>query len=455
MKRLLSLCVLALGLSVPLLAQDVAIDVVPGKVVRTYGFADLQNGGAGIAYPDTDNIIVIDDRTYPNPVDKRKAFTNAIASGRTGGSGSERLTEDPAIIVLSGTVDLSDGKVTDKDHSYWDEYDAATHQRLHRDIEYEIGANKAIVGADRARVAYGGLAINGHADNPNLGRNVIIRNVEFWDSHGSTEYDTKAKGTFRKGGKDYPYADKNNKASSNNLGIGYGDTYKGTAGIPENIWIDHCTFSDGACNDMVRNFAHDGALDIPFGRNITVSYCVFTNHDKVSLVGSNSNLENPDERVVTFHHICYRKVTQRNPLLRASRTHVYNNLYDNIGVDGNSGYAIGVSQGALSVVENNSFGSFRRDTFFIDDGNAKGSPLFSRIFMRGNTKTPSETNSKENKNGLPFAEHLVDAPPFVVPYEYAGALEDAKGLKKSLPKRAGAGVAKTVRVNGTEYAARK
>lgn len=392
---------------------------------------------------------MIDDATYPKPLAKRKAFTNAIASGKVKNSS---LSDRAAIIILSGTVDLSDGKVTDDDHSYFDEFDSSTHKKLHGDICYEIGANKAIIGVNDARIAFGGLTINGHSDNKKLAKNIIIQNIDFWDSHGSTAYDTKAKGTFTKNGKVYPYADAWNKAGSNNLGIGYGDTYNGKANIPENIWIDHCTFSDGKCDDMKRNFNHDGALDIPFGKNITISYCEFTNHDKVSLIGSNPTLTNPDERQVTFHHIYYHKVTQRNPLCRASKTHVYNNFYDNIGIKENTGYAVQTSIGAQMILENNYFGSFKNKIFSADDGTkSKDDPLFARIFSNGNNKEPTSSNCRpNNNNGLPFTEHLVSEPPFQIPYEYT--LEDAANLNDSIPKAAGAKVIRSVIINGKNYA---
>lgn len=114
---------------------------------------------------------MIDDATYPKPLAKRKAFTNAIASGKVKNSS---LSDRAAIIILSGTVDLSDGKVTDDDHSYFDEFDSSTHKKLHGDICYEIGANKAIIGVNDARIAFGGLTINGHSDNKKLAKNIII-----------------------------------------------------------------------------------------------------------------------------------------------------------------------------------------------------------------------------------------------------------------------------------------
>ncbi|MCR4823548.1 MAG: hypothetical protein K5873_11830, partial [Treponema sp.] len=76
------------------------------------------------------NVIVIDDAKYSNPQAKREAFTNAIASGSVKSDG---LNDKETLIILSGTVDLSDGKVSDKDHSYFDEFDPKTHQRLHKD----------------------------------------------------------------------------------------------------------------------------------------------------------------------------------------------------------------------------------------------------------------------------------------------------------------------------------
>ncbi|MBR4323334.1 MAG: hypothetical protein IKP70_13025 [Treponema sp.] len=249
-----------------LFAAPAQLTVKSGEKPVTAGWADM----GSLSYA-SKNVIVIDDSTYSSPEAKRKAFTNAIASGSVS---SSSINDKAALILVYGTVDLSDGKVSDKDHSYFDEFDSATHKRKHGDFMYDIGSNKTIIGARAAKVAYGGLRIKAR---DGVLKNVIIQNISFWDAHGSTEYDTKVP----------EYSSK--KASADQLVI-EGTEDKSTKAryihIPENIWIDHCSFSDGVCVDLDRNFNHDGALDIKCGKNVTVSFCEFTNHDKVTLSGS-------------------------------------------------------------------------------------------------------------------------------------------------------------------------
>ena len=102
------------------------IVVVPGASVTTNGWADMANSGSGMSYPSTTNIIVINDTTYTTATAKRTAFTNAIASGSVS---SNSTTTTAAIIILSGTVDLSDGVISDSDHTYFDSFDVRTHAR--------------------------------------------------------------------------------------------------------------------------------------------------------------------------------------------------------------------------------------------------------------------------------------------------------------------------------------
>ncbi len=428
------------------------ISITPGALVKTGGWADMANNGNGIKYPDTQNIIYIGENAYKvgngqmtaytNKLTKRMAFTNAIASGSVN---NDTVTSTAAIIILAGTVDLSDGKVSDTDHSYFDAFDSTTHKKLHKDIEYKIGSNKAIIGVNSAKIAFGGLTINGYKNH--VSKNIIIRNIEFWDSHGSTAYDTKAKGTFEYKGKTYPYNDKNNKVGSNNLGIGYGESKAGTAAPPENIWVDHCKFSDGICEDLLRNFNHDGALDIPVGKNITVSYCEFTNHDKVGLVGNNFSLTNPDVRLVTFHHNYYHKVIQRNPLLRASKSHVYNNYYNEIGVSGSKGYAVGICQAVNLILENNYFGQFQKNIFDIYGESA---PSFApKVYSAGNNKEPASNNCRRRNNAKDISAYLVSTKPWTPGYAYT--LDSASDLPNLIPLAAGSdkeNYCKIVEVNG-------
>ena len=297
--------------------------LLKGKRVTTNGWADLYDDGYGLSYSSPQNCILLDDAAYPNPPDKRQVFTNAINN------------ENAKFIIVSGDIDLSDGRITDTDHSYFDQFNPASpYRRINGDISFNIGSNTTIIGIDNARLMFGGLNISNKS-------NIIIRNITFWDAHGSTANDTGKPG----------YTE--SKASATALQIGD----SGVIGL----WVDHCKFTDGTCNDMVRNYNHDGAFDIKKGNYITVSWTEFTNHDKVMLVGSNeTQYLTIEDREITLHHNYFHNTTQRMPRTRGTHMHVYNNFYTQIGVSGNNGSCMGPGLNARFIVENNYFdtGSF-------------------------------------------------------------------------------------------------
>lgn len=365
-----------------------------GKPVITNGWADRANNGAGLAYANPAHLILIDDVSYPSPVDKRAAFTNAIYSGNP----TDRTSSDvPAFIIVSGDIDLSDGMVSDTDHSYFDAF-KPDGNREHGDIVFQIKDNKTIIGINNAKIKFGGLRIDGR-------RSIIIRNIVFWDAHGSTEKDTSLTGNSE------------SKASIDALVI-----REGADIIPSDIWIDHCTFTDGACVDMTRNYNHDGALDIPNGKNITISWCEFTNHDKVMLVGSNDNALVATERQITLHHNYFHGVTQRMPRTRGTQMHVYNNYYHDIGVSGNSGYCMGPGRNAEFIVENNYFGFVLSGKIADYYDNAAYS---AKVYSSGNNKTVKKS-SYDQTSGKPWMP------------EYTYALDPNEGLPESVSTGAGA-----------------
>jgi pectate lyase len=124
------------------------------------------------------------------------------------------------------------------------------------------------------------------------------------------------------------------------------------------VWIDHNTFSDGARTDdqdpPVPEWAapfnareqkvqhHDGAVDITQAASrVTVSFNHFKNHDKTSLIGGSDTAQRfattrkgvaavlgagPDQLSVTLHHNLYEDSTQRMPLARFGKAHVFNNV---------------------------------------------------------------------------------------------------------------------------------
>ena len=423
--------------------------VIPGANVTTYGWADLANDKAGMSYPDTTNIIYIGDdgykvgsgslTSYTSSMTKRKVFTNAIASGSVS---STSVDETAAIIILSGTVDLSDGKVKDNDHSYFAEFDSSTHKRKHEDIVYEIGSNKAIIGVNSARVAFGGLQI--YANKCERG-NIIIQNIDFWDAHGSTEEDTKYK--------------ESSKASADSLILeSNGTSTTGVyANVPKNIWIDHCKFSDGTCEDLVRNYNHDGSLDMKAGQFVTVSYCEFTNHDKVTLLAPNDDYVDPEQRQITFHHNYYHGAIQRMPRSRGCEVHLYNNYYNDIGISGNGGYSLGPGIGSQYIVENNYFGTHQGKVFvkYFDSSASTSATTFSKLYHNGNNVTFSSSNmakdSAEKASPNDVTKHLVSNAPWTIRYEYESKMSANSELPTLIPAEAGADKLKSVEVDGVLY----
>jgi pectate lyase len=348
-----------------------------GQRAVTGGWADRYNQGDGMCYANPTSLTLIDDERFPDPVNKRKAFTDAIND------------KAEAFIIVSGDVDLSDGMVSDTDHSYFDEFDASPpYARKHRDITFKIENNKTIIGVNNARVQFGGLRINGRS-------NIIIRNLTFWDAHGSTERDTSKPDNS------------SSKASIDALVVEEGGDV-----IPSGVWIDHCTFTDGTCSDMIRNYHHDGSFDIKHGRSITVSWCEFTNHDKVMLVGSDeTKYLNADERQITLHHNYFHKTTQRTPRTRGTLMHIYNNYWEDVGVDGNNGYCLGPGRNAEFIVENNFFASdtFKSNTKIVDYYDAAVYP--AKVFSSGNnvSVTPSVHFTASDKPWTPLYDYALDA----------------------------------------------
>lgn len=138
------------------------------------------------------------------------------------------------------------------------------------------------------------------------------------------------------------------------------------------IWIDHCTFSDGAHEDNAEPTPfngkhvqrHDGLIDIEDGSDaITLSYNVFRRHDKTTLVGSSDggdkgqeNYEKGRERITFFANL-WEDSTQRAPLARWGSFHLVNNVYrgDATNADYPLHYFIGAGTSSSILSEANAF----------------------------------------------------------------------------------------------------
>lgn len=440
-------CAVTIGAAAAVETYD--INVMPGASVTTYGWADVGN----MAYPDTKNIIYIGDdgykvgsgslTAYTASQTKRLTFTNAIASGSVS---SATVNTTSAIIILSGTVDLSDGKISDTDHSYYDSFNSSTHKRNHEDITYEIGSNKTILGVNSAKIAFGGLKIYA---NKAKRENIIIRNIIFWDAHGSTEEDTSYN-SKSKASVDNLVLECNSKdvVTDSNGFVKYNN-------VPTNIWIDHCVFTDGTCSDLERNFNHDGSLDMKAGKNVTVSYCEFTNHDKVTLLAPGDKYVDPEQRQITFHHNYYHDAVQRMPRSRGCQLHIYNNYYNAIGTSGNGGYALGPGIGSQFIVEGNYFGSFQQKIVQYADSSASASAsTLSKFYQKDNSKTLTSSDVKFDsaEKVKDWSAHETSTAPWTITYNYKA--DSYSDLPSLIPSSAGtdkSGYSKIISVNGTVY----
>ena len=131
------------------------------------------------------------------------------------------------------------------------------------------------------------------------------------------------------------------------------------------VWIDHNEFFSDL--DHGVDF-YDGQIDITHGADfVTVSWNVFHDHFKNSLVGNSENTggEDTGHLRVTYHHNLFTRVDGRNPSIRFGTGHVYNNHYLNV-----PDYGIASRRNAQVRVENNYFDNvetpIRADTSLSD-----------------------------------------------------------------------------------------
>ncbi|VDB82653.1 unnamed protein product [Peniophora sp. CBMAI 1063] len=117
-----------------------------------------------------------------------------------------------------------------------------------------------------------------------------------------------------------------------------------------NIWVDHNTFTSDLDHD--KDY-YDGMLDMNHGTDfVTVSWNVFQQHYKCSLVGGSDNTGDEDSGHlrVTYHHNHFYEINSRTPSIRFGTAHIYNNYYDNV-LDS----AVDSRDGAQVLVEDNVF----------------------------------------------------------------------------------------------------
>jgi pectate lyase len=187
------------------------------------------------------------------------------------------------------------------------------------------------------------------------------------------------------------------------------------------VWIDHNTLSSTIEDDP--DF-YDGLLDCTHACDyVTVSWNVFRNHWKNSLIGHSDGNSGEDvgHLRVTYHHNWFDTVFERSPRTRFGETiHVFNNYYLNIR-QSTASYAIASTMNAGVLVEGNVFENVQQACWSAS-GYADSDP--GRLVARNNILTnsgPCEVNGSVAN----------------LPYSYTA--ENVNNVKASVMAGSGAG----------------
>ena len=205
-----------------------------------------------------------------------------------------------------------------------------------------------------------GSGIRGGTIQINGKKNIQIRNLTIQDAFDP-----------------FPHHEVNSAADKTD---GYNAQWDGIniQGSCTNIWIDHCTFEDTLTLDYVQTNGsdkekwqtYDGLCDMKNdSTNITISNCIFRNHDKTMLIGSSDSDGDNTKRFVTLQGNYFYNCGQRLPMVRNTTIHILNNYYD---ADSkkvyDQQYAVGCRKNSVIYAEANYFGSGIQYSFKDNDG---------------------------------------------------------------------------------------
>lgn len=231
-------------------------------------------------------------------------------------------------------------------------------------IVINVSSNTSIIGVGKdAKIVKGNLMIGNGTEN------VIIRNIEFqdafdyfpaWDPGDSWRVDSSYPGCQEQ----YVDATKGPQLCPGGRWNSEYDNISINGG--KRVWIDHCTFNDGDRPDTkfppVYPFPHnqveqkvqhhDGLVDITNGGDfVTLSYNVFKDHDKTSLIGGSDSLTSDAGKLnATYRHNWFENSGQRLPRVRFGKISSYNNVF--IGdAAGNSDSKLSLSENHLAVLK--------------------------------------------------------------------------------------------------------
>jgi pectate lyase len=186
-------------------------------------------------------------------------------------------------------------------------------------------------------------------------------------------------------------------------------------GGAKNIWIDHCElFAD---LDHDKDY-YDGLLDIKNeSAFITVSWTVFHDHWKVSLISSGDEQIADTVIRATYHHDYFHDCGSRLPSIRFGKAHIFDNYY----LNNTTGSCVNSRMGAVVKVENNYFENSKDPIGFADSARTGYWDVSNNTFLRCTGPQPTISTGQ-----------------LTPPYQYT--LDAVDGLPTSIP--AGAGVGK-------------
>ncbi|NPC92277.1 pectate lyase [Bacillus sp. WMMC1349] len=328
---------LLLSSSMPAQANDYGHEVL-GKKDGWGAYGEGTTGGAAAS------------SHHVYTVENRKQLVDALG-GHNNQNGNNST---PKIIYIKGTIDLNvddhnkslsyddykdpaynfDQYIKTYDPKKWGKKEPAgkleearsrSQKKQKERVIMNVGSNTTIIGLNHdAKIVGGGFHLK-------KAENVIIRNIEFQDAY------------------DYFPAWDPTDGKKGNWNSEYDNLLIETS---KHIWVDHCTFNDGNHPDekagtyFGREFQHhDGLLDIKKQSDfITVSYNVFSDHSKNTIIGSSDKYTADQGHLrVTFHHNMYSNIKERAPRVRFGMVHMYNNYFKSTKKSYNYSWGIGFS----------------------------------------------------------------------------------------------------------------
>ncbi|MEK5097128.1 pectate lyase family protein [Bacillus sp. FSL W8-0848] len=425
---LIALAMLAFSSSVPVHAADHGREVLGAND----GWGAYGEGTTGGAEASSDQVYTVENR---------QELVDALG-GKNSANGSN---DTPKIIYIKGTIDLN---VDDENKSlgyddyrdpeyslekYLKAYDpdkwgkkepsgkleearARSEKNQKERVVINVGSNTTIIGlGEDARIIGGGFYIK-------KAENVIVRNIEFENAY------------------DYFPAWDPTDGSDGNWNSEFDNLLVESS---EHIWVDHCSFNDGNKPDDLngtyfgREFQHhDGLLDIKKQSDfVTVSYNVFSGHDKNTIVGSSDSYSADNGHLrVTFHHNMYENIKERAPRVRYGKVHIYNNYFKN--TENNYDYSWGVGYSSKIYAEDNYFElpegakpqklmkAFKGDALYEEDTLLNNQESVSKIDV---VSTYNEANSASIKKSVGWKPELY------------GKIDAARDVPEIVEQQAGAG----------------